>query len=1029
MSNNGHTFVRFDELSLPIYDGLESAYEDVVYAFLRNLLEERGYSLRVKRSGFPEIDSVIRSGKTAAHGRGSCDAYVISGRSFEGFYGLIELESTGKLDLGIAQIKDYAASFNASTLGDDQRAALQRLNYTELLLIVFDGQLLWLAKYDLKTSELTVEIDKARVSADSMGVSSKLYAHFPARETTPAGVDEKALITSISNLLRGHEALQRRKALVMTVLASIYGATQNAVLGEAIATLQQSGDKFDERIQRSHDELVKDLALGDRELLSRLYSQTAPKLYSLSQEKGMDLYGYIYEELATKDAKKEQGEYYTPRHVIRPLLAAVQREYLRWTSDELDKKVVFDPFCGSGGFLYEFIRMHKATYDLTRERVDEIASTALFGTDKNSIRGAYLNLYLIGDGSANLEQVRTSLNWRNALLYETVSTKGNRLASKRLADEQALTTSYKRSQRDLEYLVPLLADVKVNESLRKATIDAAKAGESNPLESAVLKSLGPGSSRAALGNVDLLVTNVPYGKISDPTEQVVDDGTSPYGMSLEANAVRECVDFLRPAELENGKIVRKGGIAIMIVPDSILENPTNEAIRKYLIARCDVLAVVSLPPFTFSPYAMEKTYAIVVRKIAPEQFDSERDLTGHKSFMYYSLADGKANSVNRYPTLHLKKTPIKLNGGKAREVVEYWHNDFDPGFDTYVDDRTEYLSKMERAWMQQTAALNSAWDQERVTDVWTGTGWAVEPGRKWGHFEILREQRASREPLRRKQLIDVIVRECAESLAEAEVGTALDLADVAEAIGGVSLNAASREALARVSAIEVVDSDGEKSIALYTEVTRDDIVLNPNDSRYLGPTRGLHRIVDVLADLKALPELTADAVVQYFSGIFDIGDAEEAVSFRLSDEYHVLQGVQFSKEDAYNWPGDVPVFTAATDGPAYLCGGNVPGKTRVKGPGLIWSRKGAKAGTIQLFDPRSSSGECYITDVSGIIKQKSEVLADWTYLQYFIAGQVKSEIQAQDNNSQLNKSRLEALRVIVPREHKEIGQFLRGVGL
>ena len=43
-------------------------------------------------------------------------------------------------------------------------------------------------------------------------------------------------------------------------------------------------------------------------------------------------------------------------------------------------------------------------------------------------------------------------------------------------------------------------------------------------------------------------------------------------------------------------------------------------------------------------------------------------------------------------------------------------------------------------------------------------------------------------------------------------------------------------------------------------------------------------------------------------------------------------------------------YTAATDGPAYFVKKSIPGKTMLKGKTLIWSRKGAKAGTLQIFD-------------------------------------------------------------------------------
>jgi len=1024
--------LAFDEIGLPLYNGLESAHEDVVYSFLRGFLEKRGYSLKVKRSGHPEVDSVIRSGKGAAHGKGSCDAYVFSGRGYEDFFGLLELESTGKLNLGISQIKDYAESFMAKTLHATSKAALKNLRNTELLLVVFDGQKIWVATYSLKNEKYKVLIDSESLSTDRQGLSKRVYAQFPQRNVRPVSVDEKQLIDFIANIIRGHERLQKNKALVMTVLASIYGATQDLGLDAAIGHLTDSQDKFDRQILDTYRSLLKDLAASDQQLLAMLYAHTAPKLYSLSHEKGMDLYGYIYEELATKDTKKEQGEYYTPRHTIRPVLAALQRNYLRWEKDDLKNKVVFDPFCGSGGFLYEYIRMHKAAHNLTREEVDHIASSSVFGADKNSVRPAYLNLYLIGDGSANLQQVRTSINWRKSFLYEVATATGTRKAPKaeRISEPHKVSTSLKKSKADLSFLLGMYNRQLPEAELETQVTSALAEGADDPVRHAIARR-GVANTAGDHGLVDLLVTNVPYGRISNPIERFTEQGQTPYGNSLEANALRECIDFLRPAQMHNGQITAEGGIGAIVVPDSILENPTNAAIREYLVTRCDVLAVIGLPPFTFSPYAMEKTYILVIRKIAPEQYNVNRDLSGFNTFMYYSLADGKANSVNRFPTRHMVETEVTLQGGSKKLVAEFCHNDFDPCFDTYFAAKSLYLSKLERAWSGQTYSLNPGWDQERLLEDWTGKGWKREPGKKWGYFSIERSEREVRELLRRKSLEGKIASACADLITEVETGNQfIEMDSVKAAMATATLSAAERAAFNDISHVEVsVADDGTRTVALFTSKTVPEIVLNPDDSRYLGERRPVRDIDDAFKDLENSKDaLTYESVLDYFQSVFT---GKNARAFVLSDEFSVLQGTQFSKEDAYNNPGQIPVFTAATDGPAYDCAADIPGKTLVKGPGLIWSRKGAKAGTIQLFAPDvSEPQQCYITDVSGIIKAKpSSADVDWTFLQMFLAGQVRSEIQAQDNNAQLNKTKLESIRVLVPDNHQEIGKLLRDAGL
>ncbi len=218
----------------------------------------------------------------------------------------------------------------------------------------------------------------------------------------------------------------------------------------------------------------------------------------------------------------------------------------------------------------------------------------------------------------------------------------------------------------------------------------------NPLEDLIIKQLNyhkTGKTIDNLGNVDLLVTNVPYGKVTEANEQVIENGEPIYKNSLEANGLRECIDFLRPAETKNGREIKEGGIAIVIVPDSILENPSNKVIRDYLVSRCNVLGIIGLPPYTFSPYAMEKTYVIVFQKIAPEKFDINRNLD-LPCFMHYSLCDGKANSQNRFITDLIEEVSIKTKDGKEKKVLQYIHNDFESCFDTFDSKSWIYKSKL-----------------------------------------------------------------------------------------------------------------------------------------------------------------------------------------------------------------------------------------------------------------------------------------------------------------------------------------------
>jgi hypothetical protein len=131
-------------IKLPPYEGLEISYEDIIYSYFRTLLNERGYSFKVKRTGFPEIDSIVPSRNSGARGRGQCDGYIFTGNNYQDFYGLLELESTGKIDLGISQIRTYVEGFVDDTLSSSQKEKVLKIKNRNITEIVYDGSYIYI---------------------------------------------------------------------------------------------------------------------------------------------------------------------------------------------------------------------------------------------------------------------------------------------------------------------------------------------------------------------------------------------------------------------------------------------------------------------------------------------------------------------------------------------------------------------------------------------------------------------------------------------------------------------------------------------------------------------------------------------------------------------------------------------------------------------------------------------------------------------------------------------------------------------
>jgi hypothetical protein len=224
---------------------------------------------------------------------------------------------------------------------------------------------------------------------------------------------------------------------------------------------------------------------------------------------------------------------------------------------------------------------------------------------------------------------------------------------------------------------------------------------------------------------------------------------------------------------------------------------------------------------------------------------------------------------------------------------------------------------------------------------------------------------------------------------------------------------------------ERVDTDDDAKISLIRIKTATDVDLNPDSPNYLGEKVKKIDIKNAAEDISNMEEVTEESIIDYFRNEFI---SNELTPIILIDKFDVNQGTQFSKEDAYLNPGSTPVFTAATDGPAYYVSDDIKGKVKESGPSLIWSRKGAKAGTIQMFDEKGSNKEYkefYISDVSGTIKPKEGVQgANLLFFKYYIAGQVKKELQSKVGNTQLNKSKLENLKIYFPDNQDEIAKSI-----
>jgi len=108
---------------------------------------------------------------------------------------------------------------------------------------------------------------------------------------------------------------------------------------------------------------------------------------------------------------------------------------------------------------------------------------------------------------------------------------------------------------------------------------------------------------------DLILTNPPFGAMIKRTEKDYLDkyklgGDKIKQQKTEILFIERCIDFVKP---------KTGRIAI-VLPDGILTNSSLQTIRDFIMERCQVLAIISLPQFAFMHFGAGVKSSLVFLK-------------------------------------------------------------------------------------------------------------------------------------------------------------------------------------------------------------------------------------------------------------------------------------------------------------------------------------------------------------------------------------------------------------------------------
>jgi len=269
-----------------------------------------------------------------------------------------------------------------------------------------------------------------------------------------------------------------------------------------------------------------------------------------------DVLGAAFEVMINPSMKSDKGQYFTPRHVINLCIEIL---------DPKDDESVFDPACGSGGFLVGALEHVFRQIEIERDDANEImenqkdyANQNVFGIDYDPRIARVAKAYMLiwGDGRANI-CVADGLNeksWNTDVQSRFLHKQGGR---KHLRQFDIIVTN-------------------------------------PPFAGAI-------SAVDTLSLYDLAYTTLANGRLKRLSS-----------VDRDILFIERCLKSLVP-----------GGRMAIVLPRGLFKNYGDEAVRRYILREAQVRAVIGLSGQMFKPFTNTKTCVLFLKKRATPLEDLE----------------------------------------------------------------------------------------------------------------------------------------------------------------------------------------------------------------------------------------------------------------------------------------------------------------------------------------------------------------------------------------------------------------------
>ena len=160
-------------------------------------------------------------------------------------------------------------------------------------------------------------------------------------------------------------------------------------------------------------EVISPITTDSTRIIKKIVQKLNPlNLTGIDEDIKGSAFEYFMEKTTT--AANDLGEYFTPRHIVRFMVRLLNPKF---------GDTVYDPFCGTGGFLTESFKHISQQAKMSITTSDKLHNKTVFGSEKtDTTRIAKMNMILFGDGHSGVFQ-------RDSLLTDTTGDYDNILSN------------------------------------------------------------------------------------------------------------------------------------------------------------------------------------------------------------------------------------------------------------------------------------------------------------------------------------------------------------------------------------------------------------------------------------------------------------------------------------------------------------------------------------------------------------------------------------------------------------------------